>query len=178
MIRSKEELRAFYEGTERTPDHLLVQWTTRLLAGERGKAADGLARAILNDFILRQQLRQPHSAVTLDWLADVLGSILDHHAEPLAALGLSKRAKHRPADPQVSMDVAWWVRLTERRGYTAAEAKEMAAALFHRDVKTVEADKRRAAGWVDGMNPDPAAGRDYFMTLKPPRPLPKPKREK
>ena len=54
----------FLKGTERAPEHLLRDWTARLASGERGIKADGLARAVIRDFALRQWFGQPQSPAT------------------------------------------------------------------------------------------------------------------
>lgn len=172
----KEALAAFLDGTERTPEHLLVEWTERLRSGERGKKADGIARAVLRDFMVRQWLGQPQSSVTLDWLADVLEEIVSSEAKPLDALGLLPRPKHRPADAATAIDVALWLAEAEARGYTPAEAVQSACDVFHRDAKSIERYRRTAREWAQGRNP--AADWDEVFSLrKPPRPLP-PRRNK
>ncbi len=142
----------FLRGTERAPEHLLRDWTTRLASGERGKAADGLARAVLRDFALRQWLGHPHSPATLEWLADVLSAVLDH-AKPLDAFGLMPRPKSRPAKPRLAIDVALWLEATKDRGYEEADAVALAAERFAKDPKSIERYREAAAGWVAGRNP-------------------------
>lgn len=142
----------FLGGTERVPELLLRDWTTRLASGERGKAADGLARAVIRDFALRQWLGHPHSPATLEWLADVLINVLDH-AEPLDALGLMPRPNSRPPNPAIAINVALWLKATEERGYDEGDAVALAAERFAKDTKTIERYRKAAAGWVAERNP-------------------------
>jgi hypothetical protein len=167
----KQALASFLEGTERTPEHLLAEWTERLRAGERGKKADGLARAVLRDFIVRQWLGLPQSRTTLDWLADALDAIISNESKPLDALGLQPRPKHRPADAGLAIDVALWVAETESRGYTPAEAVQLASEVFHKDAKSIERYRREAREWAQGRVPG-ADWDEVFSLRKPPRPLP------
>lgn len=167
----KEALAAFLDGTERAPEHLLVEWTERLRAGDRGKKADGIARAVLHDFIIRQWLGQPQSRVTLDWLADVLDAVVSNEVKPLDALGLMPRPNHRPADAGLAIDVALWLAETEARGYAPAEAVQLASEVFHRDAKSIERYRRAARDWARGRNAD-ANWDEVFSLRQPPRPLP------
>jgi hypothetical protein len=142
----------FLKGTERAPEHLLRDWTERLASGERGKKADGLARAVIRDFALRQWLGHPHSPATLEWLADVLSAVLDH-GKPLDALGLMPRPASRPANPRIAIDVALWLKATEDRGYDAADAVALAAERFAKDPKSIERYRTAAADWVAARDP-------------------------
>jgi hypothetical protein len=171
MLEDDADRRAFFDGVSFAPDHLLNEWTARLRSGERTPEADGLARAILRDFCLRQFLGRPHSTVALDWLADILSDILDD-AEPRSALGLLPRPAHRPSDGTKAVDIAWWMSLAMERGYTRPEAKELATTVFSVDLKTVERYFKKGAPWIDGMNPS-ANWERYFCSCN--RPLPPPK---
>jgi hypothetical protein len=142
----------FLKGTERAPEHLLRDWTERLASGERGKKADGLARAVIRDFALRQWFGQPQSPATLEWLADALNNVLDG-AEPLDALGLKPRPNHRPSNRQIAINVAMWLAATQDRGYEPSEAVALAAEVFSKDAKSIERYRLAAAGWVAVRDP-------------------------
>lgn len=171
LIRNDEDKRRFL--TEPFPvshpdDVLLTEWVDRIRDGERGPEVDGIARAILNDFALRHFLGVPQSPVTLGWLADALTDITDY-ADPLTTLGLLPRPKKRPADPQHGWDVACWVAVTQQRGYSRAQAIQMAAELFATDESNVRKLLKKGPSW---MNPDKPVWEDYFQLRK--RPLPNP----
>jgi hypothetical protein len=150
----------FLSGTERVPEHLLRDWTTRLASGERGIKADGLARAVIRDFALRQWLGHPHSPATLEWLAEALSNMLDG-AEPLAELGLMPRPANRPPNPKIAIDVALWLKATEDRGYSRAEAVKLATEVFSKEPQTIRTYRLDAAEWVAGRNPE-ADWQDFF----------------
>ena len=150
----------FLKGTEHAPEHLLRDWTARLASGERGIKADGLARAVIRDFALRQWFGQPQSPATLEWLADVLSAVLNH-AEPLDALGLMPRPKKRPANPQLAINVGYWLAATQDRGYSAAQAVVLAAEMFSKEPQTIAGYRRDAAEWVAIRNPE-ADWEDFF----------------
>jgi hypothetical protein len=172
MIRDDEELRAFYnEGTSvsHPTDALLLEWTNRLRDGERGPAVDGIARYIIKDFQLRQFLGVPQSDVTLEWLGEALGAILEY-SDPLQTLGLLPRPKKRPADPQRGWDVACWVTVTQKRGYSRAEAIQSAAQLFCMDESNVRKLVKAGPEW---MNPDQDIWDEYFQLRNRPLPLTK-----
>jgi hypothetical protein len=170
VITSDEELRTFYEGISFVPDQLLLDWTARLKSGEVSAEADAIARKIIQDFCLRQWVGEPQSGVTLGWLATQLSSILDN-ADPLGALGLTKRTKGRPADAELAIRIAWWVKAATLRGYSHRDARTKAADVFCRDVKSIERYEKQAAAWADEMN---LANdwEEYFLNLKQARPLP------
>ena len=134
----------FPDGVQFLHESEILDWTVRLRSGERGKAADGLARRILTDFTLRQTFQQAHSPAALEWLAEALSSTLDG-ADPRHELGLMRPPAVRPSTPKRWHDIAIWLAATERLGHSPAQAAELAAAKFHKDVKTVEAYRRRAA---------------------------------
>lgn len=175
----KKHLAEFLEGTSRAPEYLLAQWTERLRSGERGAEADGIARRVMRDFIVRQWLGQPHSAATLEWLADVLNEVLQDK-KPLDAFGLAPRPAHRQGDPTLAIDVALWLAATESRGYSPAEAVGLAAETFHRNTKAIEGYRRYASEWAAGRNPNAtdADWESHFLSAKPPRPLPPAKSKK
>lgn len=135
-------------------DAELDSLTARLRSG--GADGDDPARRVLIDFILRHWLGKPHSAVTLEWLADAFDAILQG-AKPLDALGLRPRPAQRPkGKTDVSTLVAVWLRLAEDRGYTHAEAVALAAGRFARDTKSIERYRRAAAkwNWADSLDPE------------------------
>mgnify|MGYP000611746666 FL=1 len=169
---SEKKVTDFPAGISHIPDALLLAWTTRISAGERNVEVDRIARALIRDICLRQWLGVPHSAIALNWLCDVLDGTLNHE-DPKSLLGLLPRKASRPASSvDTSFEVACWLRLAqEDRGYTRREAKDLAAQLFGRDLKTIERDARMAKSWVSTINPD-ADWEGRFLTMKPPRPLP------
>ena len=177
MIDDKEGKRRFFADVENVPDHLLQDWTARIQTGERNNEVHGLAQAVIHDFCLRQDLGHGQSEVTLRWLVDVLEGILDHR-DPMEVLGLLPRPKSRPPDPQRAIDVAWWLRTAELQGYLPQEAVALAADCFDRDAKTIERYRKQGAGWTEGMNPDIGHWERYFLSSKPPRPLPPPRDKK
>lgn len=170
--KNRERLRAFYADISHAPDSLLELWIARIRNGERGKEIDGIARNILRDFSMRQWMDQSHSQVTLDWLADVIEQVLDH-ADPSELLGLLPRPKHRPPDPMhPGGEVAIWLQQAQRRGYTESEAINLASEIFGRETKSIERYRREARTLLTWVNPDARTWHDYFLTRKPPAPLP------
>lgn len=172
MRTNKKKEADFLAGISHIPDGLLLDWTTRIRSGERNLEVDGIARTVIRDICLRQWLGVPQSPIALDWLCDVLDGTLNHE-DPKDLLGLLPRKANRPTSSvDTSFEVACWLKLAqEDRGYTRKEAKERAAEVFGRDLKTIERDARMAKSWISTMNPDADwAGR--FLTMKPPRPLP------
>lgn len=180
MIEDREELLEFWDGVTHIQEHLLREWTERIRSGERGKEVDGFATAVIHDFWLRHSLGHEQSPVALAWLADVLDSATEHRnpKELMSELGLLPRPRKRPPDPQRAIDVAWWLRSAERLGYSAKEAVELASECFHRDVKTIDRYRKQAGSWADGMTANAETWRSYFLSAKPPRPLPPPKDKK
>ena len=173
MIRNDDELRKFHNAevpVSHPDDSLLLDWTTRLQSGERGIEADGIARYIIKDFRLRQFMGVPQSKVTLEWLGDALGAIVEY-ADARETLGLMPRPKNRPADPQRGWDVACWVEVAIQRGYKRAKAIQSASELFFMDPSSVR--KLVKTGVPKWMNPDGDVWDEYFQLRK--RPLP-PKR--
>jgi hypothetical protein len=150
----------FLSGGERVPEHLLLDWTTRLASRERGIKADGLARRVIRDFVLRQWFGQPQSPATLEWLADSLNNVLDG-AKPMDELGLMPRPKKRPANPQLAINVGYWLAATQDRGYSAAQAVALAAEVFSKEPQTITRYRRTAAEWVAGRTPS-ANWEDFF----------------
>ena len=158
----------FLNGTERVPEHLLRDWTARLASGERDKKADGLARYVIRDFVLRQRFGLPQSPATLEWLADVLSAVVLNHAEPLDALGLMPRPANRPGNPKLAIDVAIWLAATQDRGYSAAQAVALAAEVFSKEPQTITGYRRAAAEWVAIR--DPEADWENFFARRWPLP--------
>lgn len=150
-------------------DAELDRLTARLRSG--GAQGDDPARRVLTDFILRQWLGKPHSAVTLEWLADAFDAILEG-AKPMDALGLRSRPSQRPkARTRVEADVAVWLRLAEDRGYTSAEAVALAAGCFARDTKSIERYRRNAAPWNWSDDLDPETWEQVFLAAGRPLPM-------
>ncbi len=168
----KASLREILDGPSRVPERLVEDWTARFREGNRTEWEDAHARDLLRDFVTRQRLQQPHSPAMLEWLADAIDAILDN-AKPLDALSLSPQPAHRPATAtaKVKSDVALWVAETECRGYSRREAIERASEVFARDPKTIERDLKAAGGWAEGREPD-ADWSEFFLGMRPPRPLP------
>lgn len=177
MIFSDEERMAFLDGSVFAPDRLLDEWVARIKNGERSDEVHGLATFIIKDYCLRQYLNAPQSQVTLNWLVDVLQGIVDDHTDPLDALGLKRRAKHRPHDLQPAINVAWWVRIAQERGYDIGEASDLAAALFVKDRKSIDRYRRQAKKFAVQINLETDWDR-YFESFNPPRKLPPVKRKK
>jgi len=154
------------------PEHLLHEWTTRLLSGEKGHAAHGISRAIIIDFCTRARLNKPQSNFTLNWLADVLDQILDAGKPDVRrAFSLTPRREGGAAKADEAIDIAFWIKLATQRGFTTAEAKERAAEVFHKDPKHIGRQRLRAADWAEGMNP--SFDWDEYFKYKH-RPLPPP----
>lgn len=156
-------------GAEFLRDAEILDATVRLRSGERGKEADSLARAVIRDFMLRQWLGHPQSPATLEWLAEVLSNILDG-AKPLDELGLMPPPATRPSAPRRWRDVAIWLAAAERLGHSSAQAVQLAAAKFHKDPKTVEAYRRRAAKAGIELLASEAEIALYFSEVGPPPP--------
>lgn len=172
MIRNDEELRMFYNaGTpvSHPNDAILQDWTTRIQSGERGAEIDGIARYIIKDFRLRQFLGVAQSPVTLQWLADVLGDMVDYKdKDALTTLGLMPRPAKRPVDPQNGWDICCWIAVSELRGHAPNWAIAAAADLFHKDVSTVR--KLLKKNMPEWMNPTDEVWEEYFQIRR--RPLP------
>lgn len=169
MIRNDDELRKFYneDGPPSHPDDILLRhWIKRLQSGERGAQADGLARAVIGDFRLRQFLGVPQSAVTLKWLSDVLGAIVGY-ADARETLGLMPRPKNRPSNPQHGWDIACWVEVTIKRGFARADAIQLASDTFFMDVSGVRKLVKQGPQWMDPNGED---WDEYFQLRN--RPLP------
>ncbi|MBS0346595.1 MAG: hypothetical protein JSR69_09045 [Proteobacteria bacterium] len=172
MIHDDDELRSFF--SEDAPvshpsEAQLNDWIARIRSDERGPEIEGIARAIIRDFYLRNFLGVAQSRVATNWLADALSEILDHK-DPLHALGLLPRPNNRPPDPSRGMDVAMWLACAERLGISRPEAKRQAAEAFHMDESNV-GKLIRQAGAVEWMNPDTNVLIEYFELQG--RPLPK-----
>ncbi len=56
MIKTKADRLDFYRDNLQVPEHLAREWTQRLLGGERGPKADGIARHLISDFYIRAGL--------------------------------------------------------------------------------------------------------------------------
>jgi hypothetical protein len=148
----------FPAGVEFLDEATIIDWTVRLRSGERGKAADGLARRILTDFVLRQTYGQKHSPAGLAWLCDGVGDLMDGKT-PREALGLDRRRAGGQSDPRRWQFVALWLIEAESRGMDPAEAVRKAVEILERegrevDLKTVEGYRRRAAKEGVERNPD------------------------
>ena len=171
MIQDDDEARSFYldeEPISHPSDTLLNEWITRIRSDERGPEIDGIARAIIRDFYLRNFLGVEQSRVATNWLAEALSEILDHK-DPLHALGLMRRPNKRPPDPSKGMDVAMWVACAERLGLSHPDAKRKAAEVFHMDESNV-GKLIRKTGALEWMNPDTNALIEYFALLGKPLP--------
>lgn len=148
---------------------------------ERAQEADDMARTLLMDFCHRAMHKAGQSERTIKWLSDAFMALLDHeHADkPLQAFGLLPRAKGQPKDEMGAFDVAAWVLVTMRRGYTKAEAKDMAAAVFDIDLKHVERLMRNQGLTPEMLSLDEEVWDIHFNIPgrdKPARPLPRPRR--
>jgi hypothetical protein len=150
-------------------------------ANERAADANKQARHILMDFWHRALHRTDQSPVTIEWLASCFMKVLDHEhpRNPLQSFGLLPRPKGKPRDEMNSFDVAAWVLVAMRRGYTKAEAKDMAAGVFDIDLKQVERHMRNEALKPEHLSADEETWDIHFNIPsrdKPARPLPEPRR--
>ena len=169
MIRNDDERRQFYlDGApvSHPSEGLLLDWTARLRSEGRDSGTDGIARFIIQDFALRHFLGVPQSPITTGWLAECLGEILNY-ADPLKTFRLLPRPKKRPPDPQRGWDIACWVAVSEKRGYSHAGAIEAAADLFCMDDSNVRKLCKTLPEW---MNPAEDVWEEYFRLCN--RPLP------
>jgi hypothetical protein len=173
MIKSDEELRKVFENSVDIPEHLLSKWIKRLRDGEKGIEAHGFALCIINDFRKRDLLNKPQSPQTLRWLAESLGRILNHKYKRDAreVFSLPPRREGRPGDAQQAMDIACWVKFAVDRGYSEAQAHNLAAGMFHRDVKQIRRQHKRFHWYAEDINPK-FDWKGYFLFKK--RPLPPP----
>jgi hypothetical protein len=184
VISNEEERRAFFKDVCFAPDHLIRDWAAvvaatwdamdareskAIPADTRSNDTYGAAHAIIQEFVLRDTLGVQQSPEILHWLAEALQRIL-RHKDPLHSLGLLPRPKHRPADPQPSIDVVWWVRCAERLGYESVEAKALASEAFFKDPKTIGRYLESARECADSMNSDLTHWVRYFESRN--RPLP------
>lgn len=163
-------------------DSLLEEWTNRLLSEIdehadlriEGKVRAKLAQQILQDFCLRAWMDLPQSKYTLLWLAEVFGQILeDGKPDARRAFSLLPRREGGPKQ-ESGTDIALWVELTLRRGYTEKQAKQFAAATFHHDEKHISRLLRKNK--VMELNPSVTweEWEEYFRLMN--RPLPEPRR--
>ncbi len=192
MISNEDERRRFFDGVSFAPDHLIRDWATLIAAtwaaadpvdpkqdpaDTRDNRSHGAALALINDFCLRQSLGEAQSPEALRWLAEALGRIVEHKdKDALRSLGLLPRPKHRPADGQRAIDVAWWIQAARDRGHLLKDAKELAAAAFAKDIKRIEGMRRDGRPWVEGWTDDDTLRERYFLTRGVP--LPAVKRKK
>jgi len=155
-------------------EHLLYQWTMRLLAGETGQSANMIATEIIEDFCMRASLNQPQSHTTLNWLANALDQIMkDGKPDAQRAFSLMPRREGGAGRHAEAIDIALWLRLTMQRGYPESDSKKRAAEVFHKDPKHIGRQGLKAAKWAEGMNPN--LDWDEYFKLKR-RPLPRPAR--
>lgn len=148
---------------------------------ERALEADDMARTLLMDFCHRAMNKAGQSERTIKWLSDAFMALLDHEnaEQPLHAFGMLPRAKGKPKDSMKPFDVAAWVLVAIRRGYKKAEAKSMAADVFHIELKQVERHIRDQGLTPEMLSPDEGLWDIHFNIPgrdKPARPLPKPRR--
>lgn len=149
-------------------------------ANEPASEANQAARHILMDFCHRARHGTEQSDVTIKWLAGCFMKALGHEnpRNPLQSFGLLPRAKGQPKDETGAFDVAAWVLVAMRRGYTKAEAKDMAAAEFDIDLKHVERLIRDQGLAPEMLSPDEEVWDIHFNIPsgdKPARPIPQPK---
>lgn len=151
-------------------DVLLREWTNRLRSGETGDSAHGIARFMIDDFCSRAWLNKPQSQYTLSWLADVLSDVIDN-GKPDARRAFSLMPNREGGHLAIgeAIDIACWVKLTIDRGYTEAEAHELAAATFHKDPRHIRRQRAKASSSAEGINPK--ADWNALFLLKN-RPLP------
>ncbi len=172
MIKTKADRLNFSRNTERVPEHLARDWTQRLLGGETGPKADGIARYLIHDFYIRAGLNEPQSVHTLSCLAEVLSKILEEgKPDARKAFSLLPRREGAGAHVDAAIDIACWTAMTIKRGYSEADAVRQAAAIFHRDAKHIQRQRKRASDWPEGMSPK-ADWDEYFRLIG--RPLPSP----
>jgi hypothetical protein len=143
----------------------------------QASGANQAARHILMDFIHRAQHGTQQSDVAIKWLASCFMKALEHEnpRNPMQSFGLLPRPKGKPPDETKAFDVAAWVIVARRRGYEKAEAKDMAAAVFHTDLKTVERYMREAALEPEHLTANDETWEIHFnipCRSKPARPLP------
>jgi hypothetical protein len=154
------------------PEHLLHEWTTRLHAGETGHAAHGIAQRILMDFCTRARINQPQSPIALNWLADVLDHILaDGKPDARRAFLLMPRREGGKQKIGEAIDVDLWVRIAVYRGHPKPSAIKLAAAVFHKDEKSIARLCRLVNEQpITAESPD-FSWDEYFKTKR--RPLPR-----
>lgn len=166
---------AFLGDYEPTPEPLLRNWTFRLESGETGPAADGIARRLIQDFCHCAWTGHTPEPATLEWLANRLSGILDN-GKPAARQAFSLDPKPRGGAKQTGLhiQIAYWVAVAKYRGYEEPDAKKQAAALFHKDEKTIHRAWKECSegkGWGFADNEHVA---EYFKLID--RPLPPEKR--
>ena len=186
MISDEDGKRRFFDGVSFAPDHLIRDWVTLIAAtwaaadpvdpkqdstDSRDSRSHGAALSIINDFCLRQSLGEAQSPEALHWLAEALGRIVEHKdKDALRSLGLMPRPKHRPADGQRAIDVAWWIQAAQDRGHALSAAKDLAANAFSKDLKRIEGMRKEGRPWVEGWTKDEAARERYFLARCVPLP--------
>ena len=157
------------------PDHLLIDWRNRLLSGETGDAAHGIAKYMIEDFCTAVMLGRQPPMITMEWIADVLGDILED-GKPEARKPFSLMPNRPGGKNQFGkhLDIAHWVSVTVSRGYEEPESIKKAAAIFFCDEKTI----RRA--WNEFSKGEGCHFRDDDVTAdsfkQKNRPLPSPKK--
>lgn len=150
-------------------------------ANEPASEANQAARHILMDFCHRANHGTQQSDVTIKWLASCFIKALEHEnpRNPLQSFGLLPRPKGKPPDESTPFDVAAWVLVARRRGYEKAEAKSMAADVFHIELKHVERQIRDQGLTPEMLSQDEEVWDIHFnipSRSKRARPLPKPRK--
>lgn len=145
----------------------LIDWTSRLRAGERGEEADGIARAVMMDFSMRYWHKLPQSSAAMGWIVDALDRIMGS-GKSCDELGLIARDSNRPRDDGKAIDVALWIQEAEKIGYTEPEAKRLAADCFCMTVGNVRKLVNQVS--LEGRCQDSELLASHFLHIG--RPLP------
>lgn len=159
---------------EPIPDHLLRDWTMRLRDGETGNKAHGIAKSMIEDFCLAVSLGKQPPQITIEWIAHVLGEILDN-GKPAAREAFSLLPRRVGGHSQIEkhIQIMKWVYIAIARGYEESQAINEAAAIYGHDERTIK-DAWRSNNKGEGWNiHDDDVTAEIFKQEN--RPLPKPR---
>jgi hypothetical protein len=174
-----EDINELLNEYEPLQEHLARTWAQRLIAGETGNSAHGIAESLMEDFYDAVALGEQPPQPTLEWIASVVKSVLENgkqDARKAFSLQPRKQGTSKYGD---HLDIAFWIAITIRRGYREPQAINDAAAIFGAEgmdessVRRVWRKFSKGEGW--NFREDDRVS-EYFE-LKG-HPLPKPRKSR